>query len=209
MHKIYENDDLMMYVRKRYCCRCGGVLKRKKTERIVKKGDPDHSAYCSIGRYTKHYGDILVIGKEYYCPSCRRAFSCDVQGKVMEAQKYYQRKIVSEGEIALVEKDQMRNAIRQLLRCRWLLLLPGLGSLICSYMISNTRLSQLTRKKDGTKLIITWMLVFLGVGLVVKKVLGFFEDVEFIRTYRSMIMLVSALLSVNIPTLWYINRTFK
>ena len=127
----------------------------------------------------------------------------------MEAQKYYKRKIVFEGEITLVEKDQLRNAVRQLLRCRWLLLLPGLGSLICSYMISNTRLSQLTRKRDGTKLIMTWMLVFLGVGLVVKKVLGFFEDVEFIRTYRSMIMLVSALLSVNIPTLCYINRTFK
>ena len=182
MHKIYENDDLMMYVRKRYCCRCGGVLKRKKTERIVKKGDPDHSAYCSIGRYTKHYGDILVIGREYYCPSCRRAFSCDAQGKVMEAQKYYQRKIVSEGEIALVEKILLRKAVRQLLRCRWLLLLPGLGSLICSYMITNTRLCQLTRKNDPNKLLTAWLLVFFCVGMILKIVLGYFEDVEFVRT---------------------------
>lgn len=209
MHKIYENDDLMMYVRKRYCCRCGGVLNRKKTERIVKKGDPDHGAYCSIGGSSHHYGDILVIGREYYCPCCRRAFSCDKQGNVMDAQKYYQRKIVSEEEIALVEKILLRKEVRQILRCRWLLLLPGLGSLICLFMITNTRLSQLTRENDPNKLLTAWLLVFFCVGMILKIVLGYFEDVEFIRTYRSMIMLVSALLSVNIPTLWYINRTFK
>lgn len=42
MHKIYENDDLMMYFKKRYCPCCGKVLQIEKKERIVKKGDPDH-----------------------------------------------------------------------------------------------------------------------------------------------------------------------
>ena len=36
MHKIYENDDLMMYFKKRYCYYCGEVLKTHKTERIIK-----------------------------------------------------------------------------------------------------------------------------------------------------------------------------
>jgi hypothetical protein len=209
MHKVYENDDLMMYVRKRYCHCCGGVLERKRTERIVRKGDPDHLSYCMVGTSYKPHGDILVIGKEYYCPACHRALSCDMQEKVLEAQKHYQRKIVSEEEIALVQNDQRRHAISQLLRYRWLLLLPVVGSLICSYMVFNGRLCQMTEKKDGAKLLMANMLVFLGVALVIKIVLGFFSDVEFLNNNKSIIMLIPALLSFNIPALWYINRTFQ
>ena len=204
MRKAYENNDLMMYVCKRYCCRCGGVLKRKKSERIVKKGDPEHTKeYWTIN------DDILVIGREYYCPSCRRAYSCDTQGKVMEAQKYYQRNIVSEGEIALAEKILLRKEVRQILRCRWLLLLPGLGSLICLFMITSTRLYQLSRNINPNNLIWIWPLVFSCVGMILKIVLGYFEDVEFIRAYQTLIIVVSGLYAVNIPTLWYINRTFN
>ena len=209
MHKVYENDDLMMYVRKRFCCCCGSALERKRTERIVRKGDPNHLSYCMVGTSYKPHGDILVIGKEYYCPGCQCSFSCDKQGQVMEAQKHYQRKIVSEEEITSVQKDQMRLAISQLLRCRWLLLLPVLGSLICSFMIFNGRLSSLTGKKDGVKLLMANTLVFLGVALVIKIILGLFGNVEFIRTYQSTIMLIPSLLSFNIPTLWYINHTFQ
>ncbi len=209
MHKVYENDDLMMYVRKRYCCCCGSVLERKRSERIVKKGDPDHLSYCMVGTSYKPYGDILVIGKEYYCPVCQRSFSCDKQGQVIEAQKHYQRKIVSEEEIALVESDQMKLAVGQMLRRRWLLFLPVVGSLICSFMIFNGRLSQMTEKKDGAKMLLANMLVFLGVALVIKIILSFFGNVEFLRTYQSTIMLIPALLSFNIPTLWYINHTFQ
>jgi hypothetical protein len=162
-----------------------------------------------VGTSYKPYGDILVISKEYYCPVCHRTFSCDMQSQVMEAQKHYQRKIVAKEEIALVQKDQMRLAISQLLRCRWLLLLPVIGSMICSFMIFSGRLSQLTDKKDGAKTLMANMLVFLGVALATKIILSFFGDVEFIRTYQSMIMLIPALLSFNIPTLWYINHTFQ
>ena len=209
MHKVYENDDLMMYVRKRFCCGCGGALERKRTERIIRKGDPDHLSYCMVGTSYKPHGDILVISKEYYCPVCQRPFSCDKQREVMEAQKHYQRKIVSEEEISSVQKDQMKLAIYQLLRCRWLLMFPVFGSLICMFMIFNGRLHPLTGKKDGAKLLMANMLVFLGVALVIKIVLGLFGNVEFIRTYQSAIMLIPSLLSFNIPTLWYINHTFQ
>ena len=209
MHKVYENDDLMMYVRKRYCHCCGGVLMRKRTERIVRKGDPDHLSYCMVGAYYKPYGDILVIGKEYSCPACQRTFSCDAQGQVREAQKHYQRKVVSGEEIALVQKEKMALAVSRLLRFRWLLLLPVIGSLICSFMIFNGRLRQRTGEKDRIKILLAEVLVFMGVALVVKAVLSIFSDVEFLRTYQSAIMLILALMSVNIPALWYINRTFQ
>ena len=86
MHKVYENDDLMMYFKKRYCHCCGKVLQIKRCERVVKKGDPDHAQYCHIGTTYKPHGDILVIGKEYYCTSCNKNFSCDEQGRVIDAQ---------------------------------------------------------------------------------------------------------------------------
>ena len=37
-------------------------MRRKRTERIVRKGDPDHREYCMIGTHYKPYGDILVVG---------------------------------------------------------------------------------------------------------------------------------------------------
>ena len=99
MHKVYENDYLMMYFIKRYCHCCGNVLKRKRIERIVRRGDPDHSSYCNVGTKYRPYDDILVIGKEYYCPSCDKSFSCDEQSEIIDAQKYYGRRIVSKAEI--------------------------------------------------------------------------------------------------------------
>jgi len=107
MHKIYENDDLMMYVKKRYCHCCGNELQIKQTERIVRKGDPDHKAYCSIGTSYKPHGDILVIGRGYYCPLCNKEFSCDEQGKVIEAQNRYKTKVVTREEIDNVEIDNL------------------------------------------------------------------------------------------------------
>ncbi len=99
MHKVYECDDLMMYFKKRFCHCCARALQRKSKERIVRKDDPDHKAYCAIGTHYKPYGDILVVGKEYYCPICNKSFSCEEQAKVTKAQKHYKRKIVSNEEI--------------------------------------------------------------------------------------------------------------
>ena len=76
-------------------------------------------------------------------------------------------------------------------------------------MIFNGRLRQRTGEKDGIKILLAEVLVFMGVALVVKAVLSIFSDVEFLRTYQSAIMLILALMSVNIPALWYINRTFQ
>lgn len=108
MHKIYENDDLMMYVKKRYCRCCGGVLKRQKTERIVRKGDPEHHAYCTIGRGYKPHSDILVIGMQYYCEKCKLEFSCQEQAYIIKAQKELNRKLVSSDEVRSIIENKKR-----------------------------------------------------------------------------------------------------
>ncbi len=206
MHKVYENDDLMMYFRKRYCHCCGGALARKRTERVVGKGDPEHRAYCTIGTTYKPYGDILVIGKAYYCTACGQFFSCDEQGEVMEAQKYYHRKVVSKEEIALVQQQNMQSSLKKASKYKWFLLMPVLGALICMIYIFNGRLSQKTEHQDGAKLLFASALLFVGVALVIKIALGFMGDMSFLHHYETVIMLIPSMWSFNIPTLWYMNN---
>lgn len=208
MHKVYENDDLMMYFKKRYCHCCGKVLQRKRTERVVRKGDPDHREYCTIGRSYKPYGDILVIGKEYFCSLCNKSFSCDDQGKVIEAQKHYQRNIVTEEEITNVKNQNLMIANDRILKMRWILLIPIIGCFICNFVIFNGYLSEKTKSKDLHKLILSSVLFFIGVALIIKLVIQV-SNIDINENYKTLIMLIPSLVSFNIPTLWYINHTFK
>ncbi len=208
MHKIYENNDVMMYFKKRYCRCCGEILQRKRTERVVRKGDPDHIKYCNIGRSFRPHDDLLVVGKEYYCPSCDRSFSCEVQGDVIKAQKYYQKKIVTDENIRNFQKDEILLLKQKLLKLRWLLLLPVLGGLICRFYISNTKLKNGTEKKDMGKILLASALVFIGMFFVMKTFVSPFIDIGSVDNKNSFLIIVS-LFPVNIPTLWYINHTFK
>ena len=208
MHKVYENDDLMMHFKKRYCHCCGEVLHKKRTERIVRKGDQDHRAYCTIGRSYKPYGDILVIGKEYFCSSCNKSFSCDEQGKVIEAQKHYKRHIVTDEEIANVKNQKLIIVNDRILKMRWLLLFPVIGGIICTFKIFNGCLREKTNNKDLHKLILSALLVFIGIAIVIKLVLSTVNN-EILNKYQTLFMLIPSLLSFNMPILWYINHTFK
>lgn len=208
MHRVYENDDLMMYFKKRYCHYCGKVLLRKKSERIVQKGDPDHQTYCHVGTTYKPYGDILVISKKYYCPSCDKLFTCDEQGRVIDAQKHYQKKIVSDEEIRNVYNSKVLKSTKDVKKLRWVLLIPVVGSFICTFYIFNGKLSQISKDRDLRKITFASILIFIGVALFAKFVLSMFDGVDFINDNKKILMLIPSLLSFNIPTLWYVNHTF-
>lgn len=207
MHKVYENDDLMMYFKKRFCHYCASAMRRKRTERIVRKGDPDHREYCMIGTHYKPYGDILVVGKEYYCPVCDKSFSCDEQGKIIQAQKYYKRKVVSYEEINAVYSNIMSSAIKKIKRYRWILLLPIVGGLAYMFLLCNGILREKMGEKDGTKLLLSSILIMTGVALVTKFALSIFNNVEGLNAYKNGFILLS-MLSFNAPVLWYINQKF-
>ena len=208
MHKVYENDDVMMHFKKRYCHCCGKVLQTRKTERIVRKGDPEHSNYCHIGTKYRPHGDIMVIGREYYCPSCDKVFSCDEQGDVIVAQRYYNRKIVAPEEIENAKSKKIQKACKQIGKMRWLLFIPVLGGLICQFKIFNGCLNVYTKEKDIHKLTLSAILVFIGVALAIKIGL-FFANVELLKSYETILMLIPSLFFSNIPILWYINRILK
>ena len=208
MHKVYENNDLMMHLKKRYCHCCGGVLQKKKTEKIVRKGDPGHEIYCRVGTEYRPHGDIIVVGKEYYCPFCNKTFSCEEQRKVINAQKHYKKKIVTKEEIDAVSTNKDLIAQNNILRMRWLLLIPIIGELICTYAIFNGRLSKKTKNRDLHKIFLSSMIIFICVALVIKLTLSM-VNINLLNKYKTIIMLIPALLLFNIPALIYINHTFK
>lgn len=209
MHKVYENDDLAMFFKKRYCRYCGEVLSLKKTERVVKKGDPDHSEYCCIGTHYHFYGDILVIGKEYYCVKCEKSFSCEKQHEVVEAQKFYKKKIVTDEEIENAYNYNFMREQRNLLKGRWFLLIPYFGGWICIFLIFNTKLKIKTKRYDGLKLIILGCIALLIGGLIAKLLLHLFNGILDLNNLSSLITFIFAMYFYNFPILWYINHKFK
>ena len=184
MHKVYENDDLMMHIKKRYCHYCGGVLKRKKNEKIVKKGDSEHSVYCTIGSGYKPYGDILIISNDYYCPVCKKHISCKQQSDVIAAQKYYKKKIVTKKDIKEVQNIRMLLLHDKILKLRWILFIPCLGGVVCLYSVFNGRLSKQTNKYDNSKIFLLSILSFIIVALIIKYIFSFFEPNDFIYKYK-------------------------
>ena len=129
--------------------------------------------------------------------------------KVIEAQRYYQKKIVTDEEISQSYKSEMLVLLKNILKLRWALLIPVVGSLICMFYIFNGNLSEKTESKDGSKLLLSSVLVFIGVALAVKLVISTFNHMAFVNNYKTIFMLIPSLLSFNIPVLWYINHKFK
>ena len=106
-------------------------------------------------------------------------------------------------------KSEILVSLKNILKLRWTLLIPIVGSLICMFYIFNGKLSEKTESKDGYKLLLSSTLVFIGVALAVKIVLSMFSNVDFINNYKTIFMLIPSLLAFNIPALLYINRKFK
>lgn len=204
MHKIYENDDLAMYFKKRYCCHCSNVLKRNRTERIVKTTDPDHKYYCSIGVKYHFYGDILIVGKNYFCPKCKKYFSCDEQSKIIDAQRLYKKKIVSNEEIINADKEKLKSNKTKLQKLKYLLLIPVIGGVILQIILINGNYG--IEDKDKTKLFLSSWIVLFGVAIVVKLGLMPFSTYEFIREYGNYLTVGSALLSFNVPVVWFTKK---
>lgn len=206
MHKVYENNDLMMYFKKRYCHVCGKALQKKRSERIIMKGDPEHKTYCTVGTTYKPYGNIMVIGKEYYCYCCEKTFTCDEQSKIIEAQKHYGKKIVTEQEIQNVQSNGLIVSMHNIKKARWLLLIPVVGGLVCSYGIFNGKLQIMTENRDGAKLLFASVAAVVLIALVMKLLLAIFSGNEFVAQYSNLLMIMPATFAFNFPVLWYINH---
>lgn len=207
MHKIYENDDIAMYFKKRYCSYCGNRLDRKRTERVVAKDDPDHKTYCSIGVSYKPHKDILVIGRSYYCSICQRTFTCDEQRDVIHAQKALGKKIVSEQEIATVRERRIESLKKRRTWLKWWLLIPVIGGIICLFLLYNND-SQVEFKGISAKVPFLCIILFVAVAALMKLIfyliLLFYQSL-FLEQYQNIFAFIVALLSFNLPVYWLIH----
>ncbi len=151
----------------------------------------------------------MVVSKKYYYPLCDKVYSCDEQGRVIEAQKLYKRKIVTNEEINKVYSNKVLLSMKKIKKHRWILLFPIIGGIICMFLVFNGELSKKTKSKDGIKLLLSSVLVSVGVALIIKLVCSMFDYIELINTYKNIFMLIPFLLSFNFPILWYINHKLK
>lgn len=207
MHKVYENDDVMIFNKKRYCHCCGNILKNTYVKKIIKKTDSDHFIYSTIGSGYRIYDDILVTKKAYYCSSCHKIFSCFEQSKAMSAQKYYKRRIVSKKEINYVHDMQLKKLLIRILKYRWILFIPGIGGIICMYEIFSSMLREKTKKYDQTKLYIISLVLLIISALIIKNIFITFDNIDYL--YKKIITILMSLYSFNIPILIYINNNFN
>lgn len=207
MHKVYENDDVAMYFKKRYCYCCGNTLDRKRTERVVTKNDPDYKSYCSIGITYKPHGDILVVGRSYYCPNCQRTFTCDEQSDVINAQKAYGRKIVSEQEIATTRERRAKSLREKRIRLKWWLLIPVIGGIVCLYLLYSDK-SHFEFKGISAKVPLLCIIVFVAVAALMRLIsylIMLYHQSLFLEQYQNILALIVALLSFNVPVYWLIH----
>jgi predicted RNA-binding Zn-ribbon protein involved in translation (DUF1610 family) len=196
-----------MIFRKMYCCKCGAKLNKRKTSEVRHKGEPGYKDYI-LGHATIGMDTVEVASYVYQCPNCGNTVTYEEQLAISKAQKHHGHMVLPETESTPIENDSMASSLRTLRKLRWVMLLPLVGSLICICYVFAGRLSRIADGDDGRKVVFASILVLTGVALAVKLVLGFFGNIDFLKQYQSVIMLVSSMFAFNVPTLWYINHKF-
>ena len=95
-HTTYDFEAGFLF-RKCYCVKCGTKLIRKKTEKVVKRGDPEHRKYN--GTNQRYPFDILVKSFVWLCPNCGQETTYDEQMRYVKIQKKLKVKILDEQTI--------------------------------------------------------------------------------------------------------------
>ena len=210
MRKVYVNNDLSMYFKKKHCRYCGHILEIKKTKRIVTPYDSEYGSYC-MGRCNIPDGDLLVIGKDYYCPHCERIFLCQEQSKITRAQKFFGKKIVSEEEIAEAEHQMLMKRMQLMLKLRWMLLIPFFGSLAYLCMIAAGMISEIEEPKD-MKILHCTSIGGLLVSLCIEKLILHFGNIDGNSIWGIVLGIVLEIMPFwmfNLPMLIYITHRCK
>ena len=207
--KVWENNDLMMYFKKRHCRCCGNPLQRKRTENLLLVGTPEHRAYLfnkprSSGNY-----DILLIGTDYYCPCCDKMFSCAEQIEIIAAQKYYKTKTVSEEQVRFARENKILCAKKRIRDFRWFLFIPVVGLILCYFYITQGPLTKTITHKENSWLMLLTPVVFFAVAYIMKLMLSTYFAGTLSFDLLRLIMIIPAIFAMNLPILWYINHKFK
>ena len=104
-----------MAFKKYYCSKCGEMLKKEKTHRVVTKDDKDYYQYHKHGTFPLR--DYDVYGYRFKCPSCEARISYDDQCIIERIQKQRKCIVLSFDEIKEnYESSRVANNKRILIR---------------------------------------------------------------------------------------------
>ena len=104
-----------MAFKKYYCSKCGEMLKKEKTHRVVTKDDKDYYQYHKHGTFPLR--DYDVYSYRFKCPSCEARFSYDDQCIIERIQKQRKCIVLSFDEIKEnYESSRVANNKRILIR---------------------------------------------------------------------------------------------
>ena len=170
----------------------------------------------------------------FYCPKCHYRNSIDNQLFIRKKQKELNKIIfdecdwnsisyttqgekiehkkdegtgASEEELVKAKRVKMMVETENILKMRWLLLIPVLGAVICMIKIFHGCLKAHTEIGDLRKILFASVFTFIGVAVPLKSILSM-SNVGFLYDYRAIMFLIASF-AFNIPMLIYINKTFK
>ncbi len=216
-----------------YCPICGEKLVVAKNARDVPEWEY-RQEYRFRGIEPYIFGATEIV-ETFYCPKCHYRNSIDNQLFIRKKQKELNKIIfdeddwnsisyttqgekiepkkdegtgASEEELAKANRVKMMVETDNILKMRWLLLIPVLGAVICMIKIFNGCLEKYTGIGDLRNIVFASILTFMGVAVPLKSILSM-SNVDFLYDYRTIIMFLIASFAFNIPMLIYINKTFK
>ena len=203
--------DLRILFKKFYCPECGERLKVVKKRTLLTETEKKDFYKRMFPHGIPFYLDVVRQTQMFRCPRCNYYNTTDNQLLIYKKQKQLNMKIVTvtDEEIRQTYKNQMLIAQQNILKLRWTLLIPVVGSFICTFCITNGKLSEMLDEREFNKIILWPLFIFLAVYLISGFVLSRFNDIELINNYFDVFVLIPSSLSANIPILRYINRTFK
>lgn len=107
-----------MVFKKYSCCKCGNVLKKEKTHRVVTKDDKDYYQYQDYNTFPRR--DYDVYDYRFKCPTCNNRISFNEQCIIERIQKKCKSKILNTKDIknnykACKYEDNKRVMLRSIL----------------------------------------------------------------------------------------------
>lgn len=102
-----------MAVKKYYCSKCGTILEKEKTHRVVTKDDKDYFRYHDYGSFPRR--DYDVYDHRFKCPECRARFTYEEQCIIEIIQKKQGYVVLTASEIKSNYAEAKERSDKQIL----------------------------------------------------------------------------------------------
>ena len=114
MQTIRIYDGPFVLSKKRYCIHCGKLLKKRvKEQKVISEGDPEYDGYVRNRYKPFMQGDVSIERYFVYCEDCGYETTIQTHDFYAEIQKQKKRSILTEDELAEVDRILLKEAIKE------------------------------------------------------------------------------------------------